>query len=209
MAYIGSINGAPQLAMPASPGPTEIQWMASDTVAAVSNPFTGQQQIQNWKASWLSATVTMPPMLRSQANAWIAFILAAQGQNAVFYFGDPLGATPQGSALGTPTTSGSTQQGYTLTTAGWTPNSNGLLLAGDYLQVGWRLYRCTDASVNSDSLGNASISIWPQIREVPANGTPITVNGAQGLFRLATNQRQWSESYMMTYGLSFQIREAI
>jgi hypothetical protein len=38
------------------------------------------------------------------------------------------------------------------------------------------------------------------------NGTPIILTDAQGLFRLASNQRQWNASYLTTYGMSFQIQ---
>lgn len=194
--------------MPTTPGPRQIEWTAQDVVTAVTNPFTGRQQIQSWQASWLEAVVTLPPMQRANAANWIAFLLQAQGMNAVFYLGDGLGALPQGSAGGTGVTAGSNQGPYTLTTSGWDANQPALLMPGDWLQVGWRLYQCMDMAA-SDGAGNSSFAIWPQIREIPANGTPIVTTNAQGLFRLATNTRKWSESYLRTYGVSFQIREAI
>jgi hypothetical protein len=208
MSVIGNFNGSPIIATPGSPGFREVQWSAMDIAAIANSPFTGQQQIQNWKASFLSATVTMPPMKRNQANAWIAFLLECQGPTAAFYIGDSQGAEPQGTALGTPVTAGSNQAGYALTSSGWNPNQTELLLPGDYLQIGLRLFRCLDTA-SSDSNGNATFAIWPQVREPIPNGTTIITDSAQGLFRLATSQRQWSESYLTTYGLSFPIREAL
>jgi len=179
-----------------------------NVVSSVTNPFTGKQQTQNWQASWFEAVVTMPPMPRSTAEAWVAFMAQSQGQNAVFYFGDGLGTAPQGSADGNPTTSGIFQGGYQLTTKGWTPGQFAVLAPGDWLQIGWRLYKCLD-SASSDNAGNASFAIWPQIREIPANGTAIVTANAQGLFRMKNNSLKYSLSYLRTYGVSFEIREAI
>jgi hypothetical protein len=41
-----------------------------DLVASVDNPFTGQQQLQDWQASYIEASVSMPPLTGKQAPAW-------------------------------------------------------------------------------------------------------------------------------------------
>jgi hypothetical protein len=132
----------------------------------------------------------------------------AQGMNAVFYFGDGLGAQPQGSAQGPGVTSGSFQAPFQLATKGWTPGQFALLSPGDWIQIGWRLYKVLD-QISSDGAGNASFAIWPQIREIPPNGTAIVTTNAQGLFCMKSNVLKYSVSYLRTYGLSFEIREAI
>jgi hypothetical protein len=43
----------------------------------------------HWQAAYLSATVTMPPMKRNQANAWIAFLLECRGQRGCRNRGRP------------------------------------------------------------------------------------------------------------------------
>jgi hypothetical protein len=91
-------------------------------------------------------------------------------------------------------------------TRGWKPNSFGLLVAGDYLQHGQRLHRVLDR-VNSDSSGNAVISVSPSIREAPLDGDPIILRNPKGLFRLATNKRQWSVDYTFLTRMSFMIQE--
>jgi hypothetical protein len=168
-----------------------------------------QQQIQDWQADLLSASVEMPPMDRRDAANWIAFLQQLRGSNGVFLLGDTLGAEPLGVATGTPVTAGTNAQGATtLSTIGWTASVTGILLPGDYVQVGYRLYRCLD-SVNSDSSGNASFNIWPRIREAPPAGTAIITRNTQGMFRLAKNDVSWNQSYLMTYGITFPVREAI
>jgi hypothetical protein len=87
-------------------------------------------------------------------------------------------------------------------TSGWTHSVTRILKAADWFQVGYRLYRtCED--VNSDSSGNATISVWPSIRETPANGTPLILNSPKGLFRLANNRRaiHWSPARLTTISL--------
>jgi hypothetical protein len=177
-------------------------------VGAVPNPFTGRQQIQGWQAGYWEAVVTMPPMLRSTAEQWVALLAQAQGMNNVFYFGDGLGTKPQGTAAGVGVTSGSFQGGFQLTTTGWTPGQFALFSPGDWIQIGWRLYKVMDQA-QSDGAGNSSFAIWPQIREIPPSGTVIITQGAQGLFRMKANTLKYSISYLRTWNLSFEIREAI
>lgn len=205
---IGSVNGWPLLALPATPGPRQVEWRFRDLVGTVTAGFSGKQQLQNWQAGWIEATVTLPPMQRPFAASWMAFLLQLQGQNGVFMFGDGLATSSFGTAGGMGVINGIFQGPYSLTTNGWTPNQAMLLQPGDWIQVGSRLYMNLEVA-SSDGAGNASFKVWPNVREIPAAGTPIVTNSPQGLFRLATNTRGWSESYLRTWGMSFQIREAI
>jgi hypothetical protein len=208
MAIVGQFNGNKIISVPSSPGFRSIDWNATDIVGVGTNTFTGQQQVQSWQSGFLSGTVTLPAMTRQQARTWISFLLQAQGSYNVFQIGDKFCVNPLGSALGSPVTLGFGQSGYTLNTNGWDASAQGVLLAGDYVQLGYRLYRCLD-DVNADGTGNASFSIWPQIRETVPSGTPLITTNTKGLFRLASNQRSWNESYIRTVGLSFHIIEAL
>lgn len=208
MSQIGSVNGSPLIATPLTPGQRQVEWRMVSIAGQVTNPFTGKQQIQNWLSGYWEATVTMPTMKRVLAESWISFMAQCQGISAVFYFGDGAGKNAQGSAIGQGVTSGSFQSEYTLTTKGWTPGQFALFSPGDWIQIGYRLYKCMD-SVSSDGNGNASFAIWPQLRENPPNGSAIITNNAQGLFRMKQNSLQYSINYDKTYTMSFSIREAI
>jgi hypothetical protein len=97
------LNGLDLIAVPASPSaPASMEFTLQDTVATSVSPFTGQQQIQDWQASFLEASVSMPPLTQPQAQNWIAFLMALRGQAKVFQLGDPLAVVPRGSALGVP-----------------------------------------------------------------------------------------------------------
>ena len=201
--------------MPAAPAPKSIEFKAQEIVALSISPFTGQAQVQDWQAGYWQGSVTMPPMAFAAAQAWVAFLLQLRGQANVFQMGFPDGVRPRGSTIGTNVVSDSSkiantaaQTGYSVQTRGWTPLGTGLLLPGDWLQIGYRLYRNLDP-VNADSSGRATLNLWPALREPIGDGTALTFLNTVGIWRLASNTRAWSVSEGMVYGFQFDIREAI
>jgi hypothetical protein len=92
-------------------------------------------------------------------------------------------------------------------------------MAGDYVQIGSldtlsagyapRLYRLT-APANSDYTGSAVLNIWPNLRDLPADGMPIITRNCRGLMRLAQNQGNSFSSTPGSYGINgLKFREAI
>jgi hypothetical protein len=198
--------------MPSYPGPSEIELGMSDTVSVFTSPYTNVQQTQQWPGgdAW-DATITLPSMYISTAWPWEAFLAELRGKANVFQLGDQRSLNPLGVATGTPLVSTSGTNNLPMTTAlntdGWTGSTGNLLLPGDKIQVGYRLYRVCEA-VTSDVDGNATITVWPSLRETPANDTSIILTSPVGLFRLANNRRaiHWSPSQLTT--VSFQCTEA-
>src|SRR5665213_1565218 len=180
-------------AMPSTPAPADIEIGMRDTVAVVPSPFTLVEQTQGWPGAeaW-DATITLPPMLRGTAWPWEGFLAELRGRLNVFQLGDPRARVPMGNPAGAPLVSTVGAQNlpmtFSLHTKGWTNSTARLLLAADYLQIGYRLHRVTQ-NVTSDSSGNAVLSIWPSLREQPADSAPIIFHKPQGLFRLADNRR--------------------
>jgi hypothetical protein len=204
-----TFNGWNIISLPTTPSaPASVEFTPMDIVAMSVSPFTGQQQVQDWQQGWLEASVSYPPLTQAQARPWVAFLKGLRGQANVFQIGDPL-ATPRGSGAGTPVVAGAGQKGYTLNTRGWTPGASGVLLLDDYLQIGYRLYSVTLSDVDADGSGNATINIWPPLRESPANGDAITITNTKGLFRLKSNARKWSETTARVYGIQFECKEAL
>lgn len=205
-------NSVNLVAAPSSPGPKSVQFTVSDAVGSVTSPFTGQVQTQQWPgADMLRGTVTLPPMTQADADIWISFLMELRGMANAFQMGDPMKATPRGTPSGSPVVNNSVPRGniagsQQLGTNGWTASATNLLLPGDYIQVGYRLHRVLDV-VDADSGGNATISIWPSLRETSTNAEMLITTGAQGLFRLATNQRTWSADQTLLTSVSFQIQE--
>ena len=199
-------------AMPSTPAPASIEIGMNDTVAVNTSPFTRAEQTQRWPSGdFWDSTVTLPPMTWQEAAAWEGFLAELQGRGNVLQLGDPRKSGVQGTALGTPvvnTTGSNNIPGTTaLETAEWQNNENGLLLPGDRFQVGLRLYMVCE-SVSSDASGIATITVWPSIRETPANATPLVLTSPQGLFRLATNRRALQASPARGTMMSFKCTEA-
>jgi hypothetical protein len=203
-------NSVTLVATPPVSGAASVEFNVTDAVAIVSSPYTAQTQAQAWiGADMWSGTVTLPPLSQAQADVWVAALMQCRGMLNAIQMGDPMRSTPRGNPLGAPTcpsTPVDTFGQLTLTTTGWTPSKVGLLLPGDYIQVGYRLHRVLDI-VNSDSSGNAVISIWPGLREVPAASAPIILSNPMGLFRLGTNKRTWSSDATRLTRLSFPLQE--
>lgn len=205
---VGS-NNYNLVTIPASAKMAAISFVMSDTVAAVGSPFTLQEQTQYWTGGdrW-SGRLTLPPMKGPDAAPWKAFLAELHGIANVFQLGDPDGRAPAGSALGVPIVTGTNVAGGAqLATSGWTASQYRVLLPGDYLQVGYRLYMVVDSPVNSDFQGNATINLWPSLREVPAANAPLILAQPKGLFRLAKNDRGWSASPRRATTISFEFEE--
>ena len=99
---MSTYNGWTIVAMPSSPAPKTVEFSTNSIVALSTSPFTAQQQIQDWQASWMEATVTLPPMTQSDAAAWTAFFLACNGPACVFQLSNSTfaGLVPSGAVPG-------------------------------------------------------------------------------------------------------------
>jgi hypothetical protein len=190
MSVIGTYNGANIIALPSCPAFREIELGYNDAVAIVRSPFSGATQAQAWPGGdWWDATITLPQMTVKDAAIWTAWLAECRGMANLFYLYDPLHTTPAGTPQGAPVINGANAaMSQTLNTRGWKANTYRLLLPGDLLQIGVHLHRVLD-QVNSDANGNATISIWPSIREATTDGEAVVLNNPQGLFRLAENRR--------------------
>ena len=201
------------LSMPSAPGFQKFNQIATNVVGVSKSPFTLQVQTYEWQGEDWSFDLSLPPMKFDQANAWVTFLVSLRGQLGTFYLGDDTNLEPEGVATGTPLVHGAQgSMSKTLATKGWTHNITGILLAGDYIQVGTgaqkRLYKVlTDA--NSDSSGFATLDIFPRLREGVSDNQPITLTNCQGTFRLTENTRQWSVDEAEIYGIDFKVEEAI
>jgi hypothetical protein len=201
------------LTAPSSPKPNGVTFTSQSTVGVASSPFTAQTQVMEWSAEWLQLQVSLPPMNRTTAEAWVAFLISLRGQSGTFLYGDPSYQGAQGVATGTPLVNGANAAGSkTLLTKGWTHSITGIVKAGDYLQVGTgattRLYKVL-VDVNSDSSGNAMLDIFPRLREALSDAAAITLTNPKGTFRLTTNAQQWSVNVARIYGLNFAAQEAL
>ena len=111
-----------------------------------------------------------------------------------------------------PFVNGASQIGDTLVIDGCSPSVTGFLMPGDYIQLGaassTTLHKVL-TQVDTDSVGGATLDIWPNIRTAPADNAAVVVANTKGLFRLKDNITQWQINDISSYGITFDCVEAI
>lgn len=190
---------------------SSLRFSAVSIVASFHSPFTGQQQVQAHQGQFWQVDITLDHVEHNDAVAISAALTQLNGKFGTFLFGDPTMTSPRGSGSGSPTVNGANQTGQELATQGWTPSAQNVLLAGDWIQLGsgatQRIYRVLK-DVNANASGQATIDIWPRLRESPANGAPIVLNNTQGVFRLL-KESSWEIDPPAIYGFDISAIEAI
>jgi hypothetical protein len=190
-----------------------VEFSVFDQVSVVSSPFNGVTYTRSYPGaeSW-SLTVTLPPLSVTHSDIWTSALMEMRGRQNAMLLSDPLRLQPRGSAAGAPVANTAGGTGWnaigttTLYTRGWKASQFRCLLPGTNLQIGYRLYRVL-SQVDTDVNGDASISIWPSLREVPADGQAIILSQPAGLFRLSNNLRKWSTSIGLLSTVSFDLIE--
>jgi hypothetical protein len=200
------------LIMPAVSGPNAVTLRARSTVGMSASPFTGEQQLYAHQRELWEADIALAPMKRAQAEEWIAFLLALNGMEGTFLLGQALNTAPRGVATGTPQVMGASQSGKTLITDGWTAGVTGILQPGDVFQLGSggssRLHQLTQRA-DSNGSGQATLDIWPRLRSAPADNAVLTLANPRGVFRLASNDREWGIEVGQIYNIRFSAIEAL
>jgi hypothetical protein len=178
------------LTLPTVTGISSIDLRAINVVSISESPFTLKQQVVAHTGQRWEAEVTIPPIKREQAEVWVSFLVSLQGVRGTFLLGDPANATPRGSASsapGTPLVNGASQTGDSLTIDGCPASATGYLKAGDYIQLGGgstaTLHKVLQ-DVNTNGSGQATIDLWPYIRNAPSDNSTVVVSNAVGVFGL-------------------------
>lgn len=196
------------LTLPTVTGIRSITLRSVNAVAIEQSPFTFAQQVQASSGQRWEADVTLPPMKRESAATWVSWLRSLRGQYGTFLMGDPLCATPRGTAGGTPIITN--QSGGTIIVTGAAVSQTGWLLSGDYIQIGTgssATLHMVLQDVDTDGSGNAAVEVWPHVRGT-RSGT-VTVSNAVGRFRLSDNMSDVTIDSASTYGISFSAMEAI
>ena len=172
-------------------------------VAVSESAFTLQQQVYEHQGARWEAEVTLPPLSHSEARTWEAFFLKLHGQRGTFLMGNPLHTDASGT-ITTATVSGTNNiRSQELVISG----TNGqTILAGDYFELGSRLYQVVDnATIASDT---ATLNIEPPLRATVSSGT-LDFTLPKGTWRLASNDVSWNINNASIYGFTFACVEAL
>jgi hypothetical protein len=202
------------LSLPTHTRMAQVDLRAINVVAYGRSQFTFAGQAHVYPGKLWSIDVTLPPMKRTDAEKWVAWMVSLKGLEGTFYMGDQLAQLPMGSARDADTIliNGATSSGDTLAIDDAPASQTGYLKAGDYLHVGTstdrQLFKVL-SDVDTDGTGAATVDVWPNVRTSIADNAAVTVQEPQGVFRLATNDQAWSVNNLAVFGLSFSAREAI
>ena len=204
------------LSLPTTIGIAEIELRANNVVGVSQSPFTYKQQVVQHQGQRWEASVSIPPVRKDLAEAWIAFLISLKGPVGTFYLGDPNMATPRGTILsGTTVTLDSAAAAGDETVAltkGAGPAKSNVFLPGDYIQIGTGSGRTLHKVLNTvdwDANGDGTADIWPHIRGTVASGTSVVHQSTTGKFRLTSGLTSWSINNASTYGISFDAVEVI
>lgn len=197
------------VSLPVKPAPQSITISKNSVVASTPSPFTFSDYIQVWSGQRWTATIQLPPMLRAGAELWVAALTSLNFKEGSMLLGDTANLSPRGIGTGTPLVNGGSQTGYDLITDGWTASKTGIMLRGDWVQLGTgstsRLYKVM-VDANSNGSGQATLTLWPQLRSSPADNDPLTIHSPMGKFMLAT-EPAWAIAVDHSYGMSFDAVE--
>jgi len=189
MAHLGSV--------PTTIGIAQIQLSAVNAVATSMSPFTYRQQVVRHAGDRWEASVTIPPVKRDLAEAWVSFLLRCRGQTNTFNLGDPAGVSPRGAVLSSSVTGTVGADSVTL--------SSSSFATGDYFQLGSgssaQLYKVLEG-------GTTTPDVFPRLR-TDHSGTSAVLTNPQGVFRLSSNRTDWSIDDASSYGIQFNCVEVL
>lgn len=161
--------------------------LISNTQAFTSPLSRSTQTIELPGARW-QFSLTYQNLSDADARVLKAFLLSLRGAAGRFLLWDHAHPAPAGQAIGSPIVNGAGQLGTTINTAGWSSNITGLLLAGDYIQLGAELKILT-ADANSNGTGLAALAFEPPLRTSPGNGSSIIIVKPTAVFRLIDDEQ--------------------
>ncbi|MFQ5535578.1 MAG: hypothetical protein ACE5EM_12245 [Sphingomonadales bacterium] len=160
---------------------------------------------------WSGVYKFAPIKAAAEIKAWLA---SMEGPAGTFLGFDPDHRLPDGSAssaTSTPLVQGASQSGTSIVTDGWAPNVAGLLLPGDYIQIGnaglARQFKIITEQVDSDALGNATLNFQPPLHKSPADNAVILFENPVGVFRLDDNLAVWEANKAGVHGFAVSFVE--
>jgi hypothetical protein len=200
------------LTLPSVSEPNGITIRARSAVGISVSPFTFGQQLFVHPGDIWEADISLPPMLRPQAETWLGFLLALNGREGTFLMGEALNRTARGTwAAASPFVNGAhAAMAKTVAIDNLAASATGK--SGDWLQFGSagtsRLHKLVQ-DFTANGSGQATIEIWPRLREGLADNAAVTVASPRGVWRLSENVTGWTIGIAQIYGLQFSAVEAL
>lgn len=185
--------------------PATVEWGLLVPQRMGRSVFDGSVQAQTIGMPRWEFTITTGVILASEVPAWEAFTDQLEGAVNRVRAWDWRREAPLGVATGTPTVRVAST-GASLQTEGWTPSIAGILLAGSYLGINGELKRLS-ATIDSDSLGRATITFAPPLRALAPVGTPLLLVKPKALFVMTSGKPNFRQEGARTTGATLTFQE--
>lgn len=192
--------------------PRHITFRARSTVGRSLSPFSRERQIYVHQGEWWEADVQYDFLTRATADDLLGFLVALNGMEGTFTFGDPVNTTVRGTWAGTPVVAaaGAALGIKTVPMSGFTAGAT--VKRGDWIQTGsgsaTHLHKVT-ADATADGSGLLTLEIWPRLRVALVSTNAFTIASPVGLWTLASNDREWSLEVALQFGITFSCVEAL
>ena len=199
------------LTLPTATGIRTQNFTLTRAVAVTTSPFTFQTQVHQHQGEFWQTVISLPPMLRANANLWLSFLLQLRGRRGTFKIGDQDAKSITGAATGTIRVNGASQTGNQVALDGFANSTSNVFKAGDYIQIGSYLYMVIE-NVTSNGSGEANVKIEPALRqgiETIADDATVIYSNTTTLMRLDSNETGWNTDEVSKYGISFSASEAL
>jgi hypothetical protein len=199
------------LTFPTVQMPVSTKFRASSAVGVSVSPFTKEQQIYAHQGDALAVDIQMPPMERDDAETVVGFLLALNGMEGTYLLGDPANTGPRGTWAGSPKVFGAHAAGVkSVAMDGFSAGAT--VKAGDWFQTGsgssTHLHKLVQ-DATADGSGLLTLEIRPPLRAALADNATFVTSGPKGLWRLASNDIEWSIEGAQLYGVQFSAIEAL
>lgn len=176
------------LSLPTVSGFTEFTWAPISNIAHQVSEFSYHSKVYEWDGQRRQFSARLGNMNQAEFSLWQAFFGKLNGVRGTFLLQDPVAAVHRGEydhdTGYTPRVKGGSQNGAVMETDGWPEGVDGLLVAGDWISINNRLYQLLE-DADSDTNGEASLTVWPHVRTDVADNAIISVGEfAFGEFRL-------------------------
>jgi len=185
-----------------------LEWYLVSNTQTFTSPLSGVTQTLELPGAKWRASIGIKDLEAADSRVMSAFLVKLRGQSGRFSITDFRHPTPAGAASGTPVVAGAGQTGNALLTSGWTPSTTGILLAGDYIQVGDELKMVVD-DANSDATGAATLNIEPPLRNSPADASTIITDHPKCIMALENKQVGWPTRSPLLSSFTINCLEAL
>jgi len=192
--------------IPSDPVASDIEWTIDQPGQVNRGEFTGKRRVTILAAAprWF-AKVTLPQITgEGRVLDWRAFVVDCDGIANSFR----IIACEKDQIAGSldVRVKGANQGGHSLITSGWGA-AGPKLKRGQFITLGDQLLML-NAAVVADADGNATLSVKPYIRVVPADKATIEVKRPYAVMAMLDPKNGWKVGIGQKYAVSFDCEEA-